>query len=993
MKPGEKNVQIYQVFKETLGNKPKFIPYGSKLPIVDKTKDYYVSIFQYNEEQKKQAESKGTLSGIRNTTTDFLCFDFDKKDNLEAARKDALTLVNRLVEKGINQDSIEVCFTGSKGFSVEVFLNKRISNEEFKNAVFNLAEDLETFDTVVNDPNRIIRVKNTKHPKTANFKVPLELYELDELNSDQIVALAKTPRQTSVNPVKTDIPKELLVSSKPEKKTSKVKLDDLEEALESIPRGWKNYKWALAQGFFESGERHNALMIIAATSRGLGYDKQTAYYICKSALKKQSERSGEPEFDKVELYENIIENSVYSDNWEGGQYSPKTNKWLESYCKKMNFDTTDRKGDDVSRIQDIQDGFEDYVNNIDKNTILTGIKRLDKAMPITIGMNLGIVGAASSGKCLGKDTPVLMFDGTIKMVQDVKVGDKLMGDDSEPRNVLSTCSGREKLYKIEQENGNDYIVNESHILSLRSNHSVKKKTRIKKGHIVDINIKDYLNESNDYKRYYKGFKIGVEYPEQKIDIDPYFLGLWLGDGDKNNQTVITSDEPIVNYLETYSKQFKGHSLTIYQDKRSKAKEVSIVNKKNEPNLLLNLLRKEDLIKNKHIPYKYLVNNRKNRLKLFAGLIDSDGHWSASHHYEISLKDKALADQVVTLSRSLGFKTTIQESIKGCMYKGEYKEGLYHRIYINGKNLKEVPVLLERKKADIDIVREILNTRINVVPLEEGNYYGFEIDGNHRFLLGDFTVTHNTALALEILRNTSKAGVISVFASLDMHRNRLYEKLLYKTTGLSREEIYQKFKDGKKAEITQKIEEDYKNVWFYDRSSPTVDDIRKYVEEVEASTGQKVKLVMLDYFERVGAEKSEDTAASKEVAGKLQDLINDLNLCVITLVQPNKFSLSAGPDCPITSYTAIKGSSFLYQSFRSIISIWRPFFTPEYKDQDKYLQMAILKNDLGELDLFNFAWNGKKGDISEMTMEQEEYLDQLLKEKNAKKDAKSVDAWE
>jgi len=46
------------------------------------------------------------------------------------------------------------------------------------------------------------------------------------------------------------------------------------------------------------------------------------------------------------------------------------------------------------------------------------------------------------GKCLGKDTPILMYDGSIKMVQDIQIGDLIMGDDSTPRTVLSLARGR-----------------------------------------------------------------------------------------------------------------------------------------------------------------------------------------------------------------------------------------------------------------------------------------------------------------------------------------------------------------------------------------------------------------------------------------------------------------------------------------------------------------------------------------------------------------------
>jgi replicative DNA helicase len=246
----------------------------------------------------------------------------------------------------------------------------------------------------------------------------------------------------------------------------------------------------------------------------------------------------------------------------------------------------------------------------------------------------------------------------------------------------------------------------------------------------------------------------------------------------------------------------------------------------------------------------------------------------------------------------------------------------------------------------------------------------------------------TALALEILRNTSQAGVVSVFASLDMHRTRLFEKLLYKVSGgMERKDLYKMFQDGKGGDLTKKIKEQYGNVYFFDRSAATVEKIRDYVLDVERESGKKVKLVMIDYFERVLSDMSDETAASKNISGQVQDMVNDLNVCGITLVQPNKQSLYGGPDAPILSYTAIKGSSFLYQSFRSIISLWRPFMSPENKHNNKYMQMAILKNDLGELDMFDFKWTGKTGSIEHLEDNEHAAFIELLKEKDRKKNEK------
>jgi hypothetical protein len=84
-------------------------------------------------------------------------------------------------------------------------------------------------------------------------------------------------------------------------------------------------------------------------------------------------------------------------------------------------------------------------------------------------------------------------------------------------------------------------------------------------------------------------------------------------------------------------------------------------------------------------------------------------------------------------------------------KGEYKEATYHRISISGAGLEDIPVVLDRKKAmPRKQIKNVLHYGFDVVSKGEGDYYGFTIDGNHRFLLGEFTVTHNTVSAMGIM---------------------------------------------------------------------------------------------------------------------------------------------------------------------------------------------------------------------------------------------------
>lgn len=126
-----------------------------------------------------------------------------------------------------------------------------------------------------------------------------------------------------------------------------------------------------------------------------------------------------------------------------------------------------------------------------------------------------ISAAAGSGKCLGKGTLVKMYDNTVKRVEDVKVGDYLLGPDRTPRIVMSLAHGKELMYKVILSDGSNFICNKSHILSLKHRCTFN---------ILNINIEDYLKDEDLHGEYlsYKMDGILYEFEIQKLDIDEYY---------------------------------------------------------------------------------------------------------------------------------------------------------------------------------------------------------------------------------------------------------------------------------------------------------------------------------------------------------------------------------------------------------------------------------------------------------------------------------------
>lgn len=363
--------------------------------IQDPSKEHYVSLFEYTEEHFKQFQQTKTVKGIKDTTTNRLLFDLDNKDDPSLAINDAKELIQRLTKHNIKEKDIEIYFSGNKGVHVSVTLNNRklTPTQAYSLAVNKFGKDLKTLDPSVYDASQIIRVPGTKHA-SGLYKIPLTWNELQTLTLDQIKTKAK-----SLDNITEEFSWEEVNPSEEFFKVveEKVKKNYTVDLTKKDSR-WRNCKWSLLQGNFDAGQRHQALLTIAATARGLGYDKETAYYMCKSALKKQAAKTGTDDFPKEELWNNIIEASIYKEGWEGGSFTCQKVGWLQTYCKSLDRPCEAHSDTNTIKIEEAFGMFKNYATNIDQNTILTGIKPLDDRLRMTVGMSVGVVAPPGAGK-------------------------------------------------------------------------------------------------------------------------------------------------------------------------------------------------------------------------------------------------------------------------------------------------------------------------------------------------------------------------------------------------------------------------------------------------------------------------------------------------------------------------------------------------------------------------------------------------------------------
>jgi len=346
----------------------------------------------------------------------------------------------------------------------------------------------------------------------------------------------------------------------------------------------------------------------------------------------------------------------------------------------------------------------------------------------------GMIKAATG--CHSKGTKVIMYNGKLKNVEDVKIGDLLMGPDSKPRKVQKLYSGIDDMFTIfPKKGGLPFDVNSKHILNLtnqsESRFNIKSKNHLNKIQYKNITVENYLQTSNNFKYLWKLHRSKeITWPQiqEKLPIDPWTLGLFLGNINVSNTAQL---------------------ITINQE-----------------------IEKLNLRYNKYIPDIYKFSSKKVRLDLLAGLLDSNGYLSMSA-YKFHVESKILAKDCLFLSRSLGLISSLNTKI--------INGTNYYQITISG-DINTIPSKFFRKRNISKLQEKSSNvTGFDIRYKGKEKFFGFQLDSDHLYLLEDFTITHNSGKSLMIARMVYEFNLPTVIyvVSLDLleqMRNTLEESL-------------------------------------------------------------------------------------------------------------------------------------------------------------------------------------------------------------------------
>ena len=347
--------------------------------------------------------------------------------------------------------------------------------------------------------------------------------------------------------------------------------------------------------------------------------------------------------------------------------------------------------------------------------------------------------ARGHGKLCADSTPVLTTTGW-KTHGNLIIGDKVYGVNGNIIDILNINKKDYANYIVEFSDGEKIRCHEDHEWTLHDITKRKNPATIETKELID-NIKTYKSQRS---RFFLPNIKPLTFGEKELSIDPYYLGLWLGDGKSCNDTI--SHSP--NDMESVD------SIKYELSSRSIHKDTGVVYSSYAKNNLYKHFKNLNLYNNKHIPEIYKYSSIKQRLNLIAGLIDSDGSVAKNcNKIRIINTNKSIIDGCVEILRSLGLRpyVSIQKPKKGHIHNGNLIQGKKVVYTIGFVSNIDIPTRLPRKKIKVTKLNRIAITDVRYEPNgEKGNCIMVDSDDG-LYLAGKHLIpTHNSVFFSEML---------------------------------------------------------------------------------------------------------------------------------------------------------------------------------------------------------------------------------------------------
>jgi deoxycytidine triphosphate deaminase len=366
------------------------------------------------------------------------------------------------------------------------------------------------------------------------------------------------------------------------------------------------------------------------------------------------------------------------------------------------------------------------------------------------------------GKALAIDTPIPSPRGW-RLMGDLRVGDEVFDEMGRPTPVVATTGimMNRPCAEVLFSDGQAIVADLAHrwLTTSKSERKRRRAGAVRTTREIAVSLR-----AGKEWNHHVGLAGPVHYPPQPLPVDPYVLGIWLGDGtsSKAEVTVGHGDEQILD-------EIKAAGYAVWPASGPAAYRIGGLSHRHVGRIrdtatgqfapdgsLASEFQAMGLLRNKHVPEMYLRGSIEQRLALLQGLMDSDGHVDEYGRCEFISTNERLSDSVVELAAGLGLRPTKRKK-RVTLY------GIEQRPGFQVKFAPASPVFrLRRKAARIRPGRHhLFRAIVDVRPCEPRPVRCIEV-GNPAglFLAGPgFIPTHNSSLGRLGLLTHSTAGWI------------------------------------------------------------------------------------------------------------------------------------------------------------------------------------------------------------------------------------------
>ncbi|WP_250443251.1 replicative DNA helicase [Actinotalea sp. C106] len=507
----------------------------------------------------------------------------------------------------------------------------------------------------------------------------------------------------------------------------------------------------------------------------------------------------------------------------------------------------------------------------------TGFIELDK---LTNGLHPGqmvvIAARPAMGKALALDTPLPTPQGWTTM-GEVQVGDELLAADGTPTRVVAATEvqvGR-PCYAVTFDDGTRIVADAEHEwftdtrASRRARTAAGRGRRVTGGIRTTAEIAETLRCATAERRLNHSVPTAqaLDLPEQDLPVDPYALGVWLGDGHSASARFTSDDPEIAMRIEGREDEVDGPGVE-------------------------GRLRTLGVLNAKHIPTQYLRASERQRRELLAGLLDTDGTVNRTGSVQFTVTDQRLALDVRELVHSLGYRTGW--ALKAVRGRSVERSTAFILTFTTDDEVfaLERKKLVHKERRRPSTARLTQRSIVAVEPVDSVPVRCVEIaHPEHLYLAGNAMVpTHNSTIGLDIVRSASiKHGLTSVVFSLEMSRNEITMRMLSAEArvplqnmrkGTMRDEDWQKLAStmGKLSQAPLFID---------DSPNMSLMEIRAKCRRLKQR--HDLKLVVIDYLQLMSSGKRVESRQQEvsEFSRALKLLAKELEVPVIAISQLNR----------------------------------------------------------------------------------------------------------